>query len=259
MSEKELCEKERCKDELTKLKEEMNLLKAKNKRLKDEKSRLLEHNLQDLLEEFLKREEAIDSNTDCDSDCASDCTDCCRCLTDVCRCQIADCTQLASMTSMPKIATDIIEKKTKARDLKQKENITKEKTPKDKLIEKNVKEAIMKSLENPGKVIPVDRSWAYDKPVLRPTNTNKAMRLTDEMNDECRAIKNRMDELRSKFYREPRFDQHFYNRWDKLRLFHGDELQSYKVKLENFYSDTDAKEKFKPIKLLIPLTCLKGS
>ena len=71
------------------------------------------------------------------------------------------------------------------------------------------------------------------------------MRLTDEMNDECRTIKNRMDELRSKFYREPRFDQHFYNRWDKLRLFHGDELQSYKVKLENFYSDTDAKEKFK--------------
>ena len=113
-------------------------------------------------------------------------------------------------------------------------------------IKDNLLKAITRSLENPGKVIPVDRSWAYDKPVLRPTQSNKAMRLTDEMNDECRTIKNRMDELRSKFYREPRFDQHFYNRWDKLRLFHGDELQSYKVKLENFYSDTDAKEKFKP-------------
>ena len=71
------------------------------------------------------------------------------------------------------------------------------------------------------------------------------MRLTDEMNDECRTIKNRMSELRMKFYREPRFDKNFYNRWDQLRLFHGDELESYKVKLENFYSDTDAKEKFK--------------
>ena len=115
----------------------------------------------------------------------------------------------------------------------------------DQNIKDDLLKAITKSLENPGKVIPVDRSWAYEKPVLRPTSTNKPMKLTDEMNDECRTIKNRMDELRMKFYREPRFDQHFYNRWDQLRLFHGDELESYKVKLENFYSDTDAKEKFK--------------
>ena len=209
MSEKGLREKE-LEAEYKKLVKESNLLKAKEKYYKD---KLIEHNLLEELEEIEREYEKYD---------------------------------LESMTSMPKIATDIIEKNSKARDLKEKENIAKEKSVKDKLIEKNLKEAIMKSLENPGKVIPVDRSWAYEKPVLRPTNTNKAMRLTDEMNDECRTIKNRMDELRSKFYIEARFDQHFYNRWDKLKLFHGDELQSYKVKLENFYSDTDAKEKFKP-------------
>ena len=105
MSEKELREKE-LEDELTKLRKKINLQKAQEKRLRD---KFIEHNL---LEEL----KAIDAEYS-DED---------------------------SGDSMPKIATDIIEKKAKARDLKEKE-----KTDKDKLIERNLKEAIMKSLENP--------------------------------------------------------------------------------------------------------------
>ena len=70
------------------------------------------------------------------------------------------------------------------------------------------------------------------------------MRLTDEMNMEHLMIVGRMGELRDKFYGNPRLDGNFYNRWDKLKSLHLDEIVSYKIKLENFYGDTDAKEMF---------------
>ena len=143
-----------------------------------------------------------------------------------------------------------------------------------KEIEENVRKAMIKSFENPGQLIMVDRSWAQreaqsqdrvpsqvqdsqaspaksqaqknsQKTVLRPIH-NQTMRLTDEMNAECNVIKYRLLKLREKFYHDAPFDSNFHKRWNQLKFHHGDELESYKFKLENFYSDTDVKEKFKP-------------
>lgn len=76
------------------------------------------------------------------------------------------------------------------------------------------------------------------------------MKLTTEMKMESLMIARRMAELKEKYYRDPQLDNTFGNRWDKLKLLHLDEIMSYKVKLENFYSDTDSKEKVTIISII---------
>ena len=68
------------------------------------------------------------------------------------------------------------------------------------------------------------------------------MRLTDEMKSEMRMIAGRTDFLNDEFLADaPHFTLPI--QMASLKEQHGDELESYKVKLENFYVDTDIKEK----------------
>ena len=74
------------------------------------------------------------------------------------------------------------------------------------------------------------------------------MKLTEEKQLEYLLIYNRKQELFEKFYRSPRLETFdFDNRWSMLKLLHGDELKSHKVRLENLYCDTDAKVEFECI------------
>ena len=67
------------------------------------------------------------------------------------------------------------------------------------------------------------------------------MRLTDEMHKEILSINDRVYTLHVEFKEIYPMDD--YRRQSiRLKDQHGDELESYKVKLENFYSDTDVKE-----------------
>ena len=61
------------------------------------------------------------------------------------------------------------------------------------------------------------------------------------MQDEFRLICHRIGNLFIEFLVNVSADQHPYQRI-LLKLQYGEELESYKVKLENFYSDTDVKE-----------------
>ena len=73
----------------------------------------------------------------------------------------------------------------------------------------------------------------------------KTMKLTEEKKLEYLLIYNRKQELFEKFHSSPRLETFvFNNRWSKLKSLHGDELESYKVRLESLYCDTDSKVKF---------------
>ena len=71
------------------------------------------------------------------------------------------------------------------------------------------------------------------------------LKLTEEMHLELMMIHSRMKTLKQEFEPE-RFDYHISNlrHFNPLRTIFKEELESYKVKLENFYSDTDLKEQF---------------
>ena len=65
------------------------------------------------------------------------------------------------------------------------------------------------------------------------------MRLTDEMKKEMFTIDNQIETIRDLLWGNARLDRVQQSRW----IFqHGDDLECYKVKLENFYSETDVKE-----------------
>ena len=67
------------------------------------------------------------------------------------------------------------------------------------------------------------------------------MRLTDEMKNELLSIALRVHTLYVEFQESVPMDE-YPRQAIRLKNQHGDELESYKVKLENFYSDTDVKE-----------------
>ena len=67
------------------------------------------------------------------------------------------------------------------------------------------------------------------------------MRLTDEMQDEILSITNRVYTLYVQYQDSTPMDE-IPRQSTRLKHQHGEELESYKVKLENFYSDTDVKE-----------------
>ena len=70
---------------------------------------------------------------------------------------------------------------------------------------------------------------------------SEIMRLTDEMNWEIQRITFRIDFLTVTFLTDiPRTEISIHVA--SLKDQHGSELESYKVKLENFYLDTDVKE-----------------
>ena len=71
------------------------------------------------------------------------------------------------------------------------------------------------------------------------------LKLTEEMHLELMMIHSRMKTLKQEFEPE-RFDYHISNlrHFNPLRTIFKEELESYKVKLENFYCDTDLKEQF---------------
>ena len=66
-------------------------------------------------------------------------------------------------------------------------------------------------------------------------------KLTDEMQNEFNAIAKRVDALCVQYLGNVSTDQFFYM-LSRLNSQHGYELETYKVKLENFYSETDVKE-----------------
>ena len=66
-------------------------------------------------------------------------------------------------------------------------------------------------------------------------------RLTDGMKNEMHTINQRTESLYDQYMGNVLGDQYFYMLY-RLNAQHGDELESYKVKLENFYSETDVKE-----------------
>ena len=68
------------------------------------------------------------------------------------------------------------------------------------------------------------------------------LKLTEEMQMELIWIYNRITTLTEEFDNE-RFDYQtsYLRHYNPLRTIFKDELESYKVKLENFYSDTDLK------------------
>ena len=72
------------------------------------------------------------------------------------------------------------------------------------------------------------------------------LKLTEEMHLELRRIQSRIRALKEEFDHE-RFDyQISYQRhFNPLRTIFKDELESYKIKLENFYCDTDMKEQLR--------------
>ena len=67
-------------------------------------------------------------------------------------------------------------------------------------------------------------------------------RLTDEIKNEMFAIANRTDSFQAQAFVNVPMDQHSYT-WSHMISQHGDELETYKVRLENIYSETDVKEK----------------
>ena len=70
------------------------------------------------------------------------------------------------------------------------------------------------------------------------------MRLTEVMNKEMVEIAHRCRELHGRFH-SSRMDAVTGALANlQLKLLYGDEMESYKVKLENFYSETDIKEGF---------------
>ena len=66
------------------------------------------------------------------------------------------------------------------------------------------------------------------------------MRLTDEMHNEILYITNRTNTLYDKFQGGTSMDD-IPRQCTHLKHQHGDELECYKIKLENFFSDTDVK------------------
>ena len=67
------------------------------------------------------------------------------------------------------------------------------------------------------------------------------LRLTSEMKTEIFTIEHRIVALYEEFFLNAPLDQHLYQSY-RLNSQHGDELESYKIKIENFYSETDVKE-----------------
>lgn len=67
------------------------------------------------------------------------------------------------------------------------------------------------------------------------------MRLTDQKKIEFSLIIPRVETLNAEFFTNTPLDQH-RDQISRLNFQHGDELESYQVKLENFYSETDVKE-----------------
>ena len=66
-------------------------------------------------------------------------------------------------------------------------------------------------------------------------------RLTDGMKNEMVTINHRVNTFNAQFVANVPIEQHSH----ALSCFnsqHGDELETYKVRLENFYSETDVKE-----------------
>ena len=72
------------------------------------------------------------------------------------------------------------------------------------------------------------------------------MRLTHEMHREIFLIDQRTRNLMAEFHNMSEDSVTMYNEYlgqaTRLKHHHGEELEPYKVKLENFYSDTDVKE-----------------
>ena len=67
------------------------------------------------------------------------------------------------------------------------------------------------------------------------------MRLTDEMQNEILCITHRANTLYVKFQGGTPMDD-IPRQSARLKHQHGEELECYKIKLENFFSDTDVKE-----------------
>ena len=67
-------------------------------------------------------------------------------------------------------------------------------------------------------------------------------RLTDVMKNEMYTIDQRMIIFHAQFLDNAPADQYFFM-MSRLKSQHGEELESDKVRLENFYSETDVKEK----------------
>ena len=74
------------------------------------------------------------------------------------------------------------------------------------------------------------------------------MRLTDDMKLEIRTMAKRLRELHDKSFFSAPLDPRIYpsaNNQMKQDFFRGGEAESFKVKLENFYSETDVKDELK--------------
>ena len=67
------------------------------------------------------------------------------------------------------------------------------------------------------------------------------MRLTDEIKNEISLIHRRIITLDEEFFINAQRDQH-HDKQSRFNFQHGDDFERYKVKLENFYSETDVKE-----------------
>ena len=72
------------------------------------------------------------------------------------------------------------------------------------------------------------------------------MRLTYEMHCETMSIDQRLRNLMGEFHNMRKDSLIMFNEYfcqaTRLKAEHSEELESYKVKLENFYLDTDVKE-----------------
>ena len=66
-------------------------------------------------------------------------------------------------------------------------------------------------------------------------------RLTDGMKSEMVTFTHRVVTLKAQFVDNVPTDQHSHA-LSCLNSQHGDELETYKVRLENFYTETDVKE-----------------
>ena len=66
-------------------------------------------------------------------------------------------------------------------------------------------------------------------------------RLTDGMKNEMYTINQNILNFHAQFIHNARADQYSYM-LSRLNFQHGHELETYKVRLENFYSETDVKE-----------------
>ena len=67
-------------------------------------------------------------------------------------------------------------------------------------------------------------------------------RLTDDMKKSMVIIAHMVDTFHAQFVVNVPTDQHYYS-LSRLNSEHGDELEFHKVRLENFYSETDVKDK----------------